>query len=204
MLKTTLGRLPIYLSYLESIDENVEYISTNTISQDTGFGEVQVRKDLGSFSKEGRPKLGYKLKNLKKEIEECLGAKEKINVIIIGAGRLGSALMHYEGFEIFGINVIAGFDNNKKVIDEKNKIYNVNTLKNFVKKNDVRIAILTVPKESAKEVADLVVECKIKAIWNFTGVVFHLQDTIVENENVALDLANVNRKLIEKSMENKK
>ena len=98
--KATLGRLPCYLQHLRAIlKNNDEYVSATTIAKKLSLGEVQVRKDLNSVSGAGRPKVGYEIKALIKSIEDVLGYNDLAQAIIVGAGKLGQALLNYEGFE---------------------------------------------------------------------------------------------------------
>lgn len=193
--KATIGRLPIYLKYLKKLDLNLgEYISATKIAKGLQLGEVQVRKDLSSVSGEGRPKIGYKIIDLIKSIEDVLGYNNKTNAIIVGAGRLGQAILNYKGFDDYGINIIAAFDikyyNN-------NDILSMESLSSFCKENNVKIGIITVNEQSAQEICDLLVKNNIKAIWNFTKCnLVTNKDIIIKNENLALSIAYLNNQLI--------
>lgn len=193
--KATIGRLPIYLKYLKQLDGNlIEYISATKIAKALQLGEVQVRKDLSAVSGEGRPKIGYKINDLIKSIEDVLGYNNKTNAIIVGAGRLGQAILNYKGFDDYGINVLAAFDikyyNN-------NDILSMESLSSFCKENNVKIGIITVNEQSAQEICDLLVKNNIKAIWNFTKCnLVTNKDVIIKNENLALSIAYLNNQLI--------
>ena len=128
--KATLGRLPKYLKYLQTI--SLQYISSATIARDLNLGEVQVRKDLNQVSGVGKPKIGYLRKDLIASIEKCLGRENTSNAIIIGAGKLGKALLNYEGFEEYGIKIIAAFDHKAEAVNEQRKIYSIDSLKQLV------------------------------------------------------------------------
>ena len=91
--KATMGRIPIYLKYLRNTDHNTENISATALAKELGFGEVQVRKDLSSVSGAGRPKTGYKVDELIMTLEAFLNTDQSSNVVIIGAGKLGRALL---------------------------------------------------------------------------------------------------------------
>ena len=108
--KATLGRLPGYLKYLNEIKDECKTVSATTISKALGLGEVQVRKDLGTVSGEGKPKIGYVTEELIAKLEDCLGQKEKHKAVIVGAGKLGRALLDYEGFADYGLEIAAAFD----------------------------------------------------------------------------------------------
>ena len=110
-MKATLGRLPMYLQYLKGLDTN-EYpnVSATIIAKALGLGEVQVRKDLSAVSGAGRPKLGYKTSALIKRLEDVLGQNNISKAIIVGAGKLGNALLEYNGFVNYGLEISAAFD----------------------------------------------------------------------------------------------
>ena len=190
---SVLKRLPGYLAYLKSIqDSDSPYISATNLAAALGMGEVQVRKDLAMVSDGGRPKVGYLRQNLIDDIEQFLGYDNTTDAILIGAGKLGQALMAYKGFEEYGLNILAAFDHNPKKIDEnaKHPIYHIDQLESFCKTNKVLMGIITVPGESAQEVCDRLIECGIKAVWTFAPS--HLEvpsNILVQYENMATSLA---------------
>ena len=109
----TLRRLPAYLNYLKKVyTEGRKNISAKAIAEALGLGEIQVRKDIASASSGGRPKVGYSVKELILELEEYLGYNDANDAVLVGAGKLGSALMSYQGFKEYGLNIVAGFDLN--------------------------------------------------------------------------------------------
>jgi redox-sensing transcriptional repressor len=111
--KATLGRLPEYLRMLKNISpETVPYISATTIAKKLNLGEVQVRKDFASVSGAGKPKLGYSTFELTERIEECLGCNKLTPAVLVGAGKLGRALLHFNEFEKYGVKIVAAFDLN--------------------------------------------------------------------------------------------
>ena len=104
-----LKRLPSYLAYLKGIDNpDTPYISATTLANALGMGDVQVRKDLAMVSEGGRPKVGYIRENLIEDIEQFLGYDNTTDAVLIGAGKLGQALMDHKGFEEYGLNILAG------------------------------------------------------------------------------------------------
>ena len=191
--KSVLKRLPGYLAYLKSMPENSPpHISATALAAALGMGEVQVRKDLAMVSDGGRPKIGYLREALIDDIEQFLGYDNTTDAVLIGAGKLGQALMAYKGFEEYGLNIIASFDRNtaENRFVEGKPVYNISKLDQFCRTNKVLMGIITVPAESAQEVADLLIACGIKAIWNFAPT--HLDvpaGTLVQNENMATSLA---------------
>ena len=191
--KAVLKRLPGYLAYLKSMPENSPpHISATALAAALGMGEVQVRKDLAMVSDGGRPKIGYLREALIDDIEQFLGYDNTTDAVLIGAGKLGQALMAYKGFEEYGLNILASFDRNtvENRTSEGKPVYNISKLEQFCRAHKVLMGIITVPVESAQEVADLLIAGGIKAIWNFAPT--HLdvpQGILVQNENMATSLA---------------
>ena len=193
--RATLGRLPMYLQYiLENVDTPT--ISASKIARDLALGEVQVRKDLSMICDAGRPKIGYETDVLRKCIEGILGTHDLTPVVIIGAGRLGQALLGYNGFLEFGLNIIAGFDTDPVKCGTEvfgKKIYSLDEFKEYCSSNGVSIAALTVPASEAQSVADFAVQNGITAIWNFAPYKIKVtEDVCVKQENLALSLAHLN------------
>ena len=188
--RAVLKRLPGYLSYLQSMPENSSvYISATSIANALGMGEVQVRKDLALVSSGGKPKLGYLRENLMEDISQFLGYDNTTDAILVGAGKLGQALLGYSGFEAYGLNILAAFDADPKACDAKS-VMSMDRLEKFCKSKKVLMGIITVPKEHAQEVCDRLIACGIKAIWNFAPVHLDVPENIlVQNENMATSLA---------------
>lgn len=190
--KSVTARLPVYLHFLKSLktSEN-RTISSSTIARALGLGEVQVRKDLALVSGTGRPKIGYYLSELIPSLEETLGSGNPTNAVIAGAGKLGRALLSYDGFAEYGLNVMAAFDKDGECpCDEGKLIYPICGLKDYCIKNNVKIGIITVPEKEAQDVCDLFVESGADAIWNFAPVRLEVPATVsVKNENMAASLA---------------
>ncbi len=197
--KATLGRLPLYLKFLRELSlDKVPYISATTISKELNLGEVQVRKDLAAVSGEGKPRLGYATEELIKKLEDCLGYNELTDAVLVGAGKLGGALLQYEGFERFGVKIIAAFDRNEQVIklDSKTEVLPMSQFESFCKEHNIRIGIITVVEDSAQGVCNLMVENGITAIWNFAPCKLQVPDgIIIQNENLALSLAHLSNQL---------
>lgn len=205
--KRTLSRLPVYLSLLqEKQREGVEYISATTISNLLGLNHVQVRKDLSCASSAGRPKIGYEISVLIRDLQEFLDYNNKKLAVIIGAGDLGKALLGYDGFRSYGLDIVAAFDINPGLRGTyvKNKpIYPVDELAGFVSQNDVHIAIITTPAYTAQDICDRLVKNGIKAIWNFAPTSLNVpRGVIVQNENMATSLAVLCSKMNEATEEN--
>ena len=191
--KFVLKRLPGYLSYLKSLPEDAPpHISATALANALGMGQVQVRKDLALVSDGGRPKIGYLRKDLIVDIEQFLGYDNTTDAVLIGAGRLGQALMGYRGFEEYGLNILAAFDA-RPAMDrtaDGTPIYPVSELERFCRDHKVLMGIITVPAEHAQSVADQLIAGGIKAIWNFAPTHLEVPDNIlVQYENMATSLA---------------
>lgn len=197
--KPLIGRLPQYLQFLLSIKHNSHsYISATTISKEMGLGEIMVRKDLHSVSGRGRPRVGYRVVTLIKDIEEVLDFNNRIPTIIVGAGHLGMALFKYNGFAYYGIEIVAAFDIDISKVQtfNKYKIYPFSELKTYIKEHNIRLAILTVPMNNAQFACNQLVSSGIKAIWNFSPKKLIVpKNVVVKHEDLALSLAYLKNKL---------
>lgn len=191
--KSVLKRLPSYLSYLKSLPEDpAAYISATALANALGMGEVQVRKDLAAVSEGGRPKVGYLRSSLIDDIEQFLGYDNTTDAVLIGAGKLGQALLGYSGFGAYGLNILAAFDTKPFAESAESgcPILPIDQLEIFCRSNKVLMGIITVPAQFAQQVCDQLIACGIKAIWNFAPT--HLDvpaNILVQNENMATSLA---------------
>ena len=189
--KKLLKRLPVYLHYIKTLPEHTENISATRMAKDLGLGDVMVRKDLAKVSNGGRRKLGYVREDLIVDIEKFLDFNSTTDAIVIGAGKLGQALLDYCGFEASGLHIVAGFDlhTSKKYTNGGKPIYPMTKLAQFCEDNQVAIAVITVPAERAQDVCDELVDCGIRAIWNFAPVHLNVPERIVvQSENLAVSL----------------
>ncbi len=191
--KSVLKRLPAYLTYLRSIPEGGSpNISATALAAALGMGEVQVRKDLAMVSDGGRPKIGYQRESLIDDIEQFLGYDNTTDAVLIGAGKLGQALLDYKGFADFGVNILAAFDvaPTKAHTEDGKPILPMEKLESFCKSNKIRMGVITVPSEHAQEVCDQLINAGIKAIWSFASVRLEVpQNILVQYENMATSLA---------------
>ena len=191
--KSVLKRLPGYLAYLKSIPDSASpNISATALANALGMGEVQVRKDLAMVSDGGRPKIGYRRESLIEDIEQFLGYDNTTDAVLIGAGKLGQALLDYKGFDEYGLNILAAFDL-KPAIEQTESgkpVLPMDKLESFCRSHKVLMGVITVPAANAQEVCDQLIRIGIKAIWNFTNT--HLDvpaNILVQNENMATSLA---------------
>ncbi|MBQ3021710.1 MAG: redox-sensing transcriptional repressor Rex [Clostridia bacterium] len=189
--RQALKRLPVYMSYLKTLDSNeIEYISSASVAQALDMNDVQVRKDLAAVCKtSGIPKKGFVVRDLIDGISDFLDYGKGNDAILVGAGNLGMALLSYRGFDNYGINIVAAFDNRPELIDNK-KVFDISRLPEMCRKLNVKIGIITVPVDAAQQVCDVLVESGILAIWNFAPT--HIkapEEILVQNENMASSLA---------------
>ncbi|NCD09572.1 MAG: redox-sensing transcriptional repressor Rex [Negativicutes bacterium] len=189
--KPTLLRLPSYLDVIQRArKEGVRRLSSAEIGKELGYGSVQVRKDLASISNAGKPRTGFDVVQLEKDIRKALGYDEQRYAVLLGVGHMGRALMNYIGFAENGLQILAGFDV-KPSDDEslKDKVLPLSALSDFCAKNHVDLAILTVPAEQADNATAEIVAAGIPAIWNFAPTTIHVPEhVIVQNENIAESL----------------
>ena len=201
--RATLKRLPTYLSYLKALpSEASANISATALAAGLHMGEVQVRKDLALVSDGGRPKIGYNREHLIADIENFLGYGNSNDAVLIGAGKLGRALLGYGGFAEYGLNIVAAFDANDTLIGTTNggkPIMHLSRLGEVCQRYKIKIGIITVPAEYAQGVCDLLIENGILAIWNFAPKHLNVPDGIlVQNENMAASLALLSKHLNER------
>lgn len=197
--KATLGRLPEYLRVLRELPENeFPNISATTISKKLSLGEVQVRKDLAAVSGAGKPKLGYVTAELIEKLEEALGYNQLTEAVLVGAGKLGRALLQYDEFQQYGVKISAAFDSNDQVLNLNGKveILPMNQFEDFCKSHQIKLGIITVGEGSAQDVCDQMVRSGIEAIWNFAPCKLNVPEgVLLQNENLALSLAHLNNQL---------
>lgn len=187
--QAVIGRLPRYFRYLGELkDEGVERISSQELSELMKVTASQIRQDFNNFGGFGQQGYGYNVTFLYQEIGKILGLDKTHHLIIIGAGNLGQALGNYMNFERRGFLLKGIFDKNPALYGKKVREIEVQPMEcveAFVRENEVDIAVLTIPKTSAVEVAEILVANGIKAIWNFAHVDLNVPEGI-QVENVHL------------------
>lgn len=186
-------RLPRYYRYLgELIENGVQRISSKELSDRMKVTASQIRQDLNNFGGFGQQGYGYNVKYLYDEIAKILGIDQTHNMIIVGAGNLGQAIVNYEDFAKRGFIIKGVFDNNPQLDGKTIKNVSVmmmDEIQDFIKNNNIEIAALTIPKSAAKEVAKTVADAGVKAIWNFAHTDLNLpEDIIVENVHLSESL----------------
>lgn len=187
--QAVISRLPRYFRYLGELkDEGVERISSQDLSKLMKVTASQIRQDFNNFGGFGQQGYGYNVELLYDEIGKLLGLDRKHHLIIVGAGNLGQALANYTNFERRGFLIRGIFDNNPAIIGKKVReleVMSMESIEKSVRELDVDIAVLTIPKDSVLEVAERLVQCGIKAIWNFAHIDLNLPEG-VQVENVHL------------------
>ena len=198
--QAVIRRLPRYYRYLGDLLENeVERISSNDLSKRMNVTASQIRQDLNNFGGFGQQGYGYNVKYLHTEIGKILGLDNTHNYVIVGAGNLGQALANYVSFEKRGFVVKGLFDVNPRLEGMAIRgipIRRMDELKNFIKNNNIEIAVLTIPKEKAIEVADMLADTEIKGIWNFAHTDLKLpKHIIVENVHLSDSLMSLSYRI---------
>jgi len=194
--RKTIYRLSIYLRCLARLRDNgIGTVSSEALAKAAGVKSTQLRKDLACFGTFGTRGLGYDVAELSKKIAEELGTSRLQPVILVGAGHLGLALLSYRGFEKEGFEIVAAFDAEparRREKEIKQPIYGMDELPAFVKKQNVKMAILTVPADTAQEVANHLVRAGITGILNFSPIVLSVPEKLmVNNVNLAIELENL-------------
>ena len=190
--KAVIERLPRYYRYLgELLQSGVERISSGELSKLMRVTASQIRQDLNHFGGFGQQGYGYNVRFLRDEISKILGLDKEHRMIIIGSGHLGKAIANYENFNRGSFQIVGLFDVREELIGTKVRkleIRHVDDLPAFLRTHDVEIAALTLPKKNAKEVAQILVQNGIRAIWNFAYTDLQMElpeDVLVENVHLA-------------------
>ena len=180
-------RLPRYLRKLDDLaSKGEERISSGELGRQMGLTPSQIRQDFSCFGEFGQQGYGYNIQSLRKEIGNILGINRNYSAVLVGPGHLGTALIENFDFIITGYRFLGAFDIREDMIGTKiggYPIYDIATLGDFIRENNVDIAILTVPREPAQELTDVLTKAGVRAIWNFTNVELDVgdSDTLVED-----------------------
>jgi len=194
--RKTIYRLSIYLRCLARLAENsIGTVSSEALAKAAGVKPTQLRKDLAYFGTFGTRGLGYEVADLSKKISEELGTSRLQPVILVGVGNLGLALLSYRGFEKEGFEIVAAFDlnpNRERDKEVKQPIYGMDELSALVKRQNIKMAVLTVPASAAQEVTNHLIEAGIAGILNFSPIVLSVpEEVMVNNVNLAIELENL-------------
>ena len=186
----TIKRLSVYHKYLKEIEARGEkFISCTKIAKDLHFLPIQVRKDLANTDIAGKPKVGYNINELRESLDRFLSFGKNINACLIGAGHLGYSMLRYKGFDEYGLHMKCVFDNDPEKIGKHidgHEILNIEDMSKVLKHEKIDVAVLTVPRDFAQDIANKLIACGIKAIWNFAPVRLMIpEDVVVKHENIA-------------------
>ena len=203
--ESTVRRLSLYLRFLEEFEARGQVtVSSEELAQQGGTTSAQVRKDLSFFGSFGKRGLGYSVPELASQLREILGLGRKWRVVVVGAGKIGAALVQYRGFRQRGFDVVAVYDNDPRVIGHKWNGLVVRDVRGFGRDEVQRpdIAVVAVPAEQAQAVADLVVRHGVKAILNFASAPLTVPDDVaVKTVNMAMELETLSYSLVNRDLE---
>ena len=190
----TLRRLPWYLSVCRLLKSKGEqFVSSTRLSKETNIVASQIAKDLSCVNVIGRTRVGYDIDNLLQVLEDFLGFTRMHKAFLFGVGRLGTALLNDSGLKQFGLEVVASFDVDRRIVGRTVSgipVYHISELEKQMRRHNVKIGILTVPIDNAQEVADKMVVWGIKAIWNFTPLRIRVPENIaVQNTSLYAHLS---------------
>ncbi|MEO8206800.1 MAG: redox-sensing transcriptional repressor Rex [Chthoniobacterales bacterium] len=194
--RKTVYRLSVYHRCLERMVAGEDgRVSSDTLAKIAGVKPTQLRKDLACFGHFGKRGIGYDAQTLRARLSEVLGTTRLQPVILIGAGNLGMALLGYQGFAKEGFEIIGAFDAQPERVDMKAPgipVFSMEELQPFIKKNNVKMAILAVPGHVAQEVCNQLVEVGVQAVLNFAPIILQVPEhTVVNNVNLAIELENL-------------
>ena len=189
-------RLSVYYRSLQRLKANgILTVSSEALAKAAGVKPTQLRKDLTYFGQFGTRGLGYDVEQLSKMISDLLGTTRLQPVVLVGVGNLGLALLSYRGFAKEGFEIIAAFDEDatrQRGKDHQVPIYGMEKLADIVSRQNVKMAILTVPVSAAQEVARRLIDCGITGILNFAPIVLDTPEEVtVNNVNLAIELENL-------------
>lgn len=190
---STVRRLSLYLRFLEeSTQRGLVTISSDELARRGGTTSAQVRKDLSFFGSFGKRGLGYSVPELTESLREILGLRRDWQVIIVGAGKIGTALAQYKGFRQRGFRVTAVYDQDPKKIGTKWESLTVRDMAHIerdIAKEHPDIAVLTTPAEEAQSVVDRLVGAGVRALLNFAPIQLQVPPEVtLKNVNMAMEL----------------
>ncbi len=177
--------------YLRRLDDliyhDVERISSGELGRQMGLTPSQIRQDFSCFGEFGQQGFGYRVRELRDHVARILGMNERYNVVIVGVGNLGHALIENMSFSELGFTVTAAFDADPQKIGGSIAgvpVFSSDSLTEWLTANPTDIVVLTVPRRVSRQVAQSVADCGVKGIWNFTNVDLELSHSDVSVENI--------------------
>jgi redox-sensing transcriptional repressor len=194
--KATIDRLPLYFRTLRLIQqEGTEIISSEELGRRIGVTPEQIRKDLASFGEFGKKGVGYFVRELIRNIGEILGLHRNWNIAIVGVGHLGWALANYRNFSSLGFNLAAVFDIDPAKIGQMIggvEIFSLDRLAEVAREKNIHIGVITVPAQSAQEVADKLVAAGVRGIWNFAPIKLNVAENVrLVSEDLSVGLSSI-------------
>ena len=199
--ESVIKRLPRYYRFLGELKaEGLERISSRELSERMGLTASQIRQDLNCFGGFGQQGYGYNIQLLQAEIGEILGLNTPKNTILIGMGNMGRAVTNHMNFESKGFHLIGLFDAKESLVGQivrNQPIRNINTLDEFCRENLPKVAILCIPKEAAKGIAEQLVKLGVKAFWNFShyDIAMNHPGVVVQNMHFSDSLMRLSFKM---------
>jgi redox-sensing transcriptional repressor len=178
-----------------SFKKPLKTVTSAQIAEALDVDPTQVRKDFGAIGLLGMGRVGFEVCEVCRGIRQVLGFDQTYDAVVIGAGHLGSALVAYKRFARYGLNIVAVFDNSQRKIGTKvagRTIRSMRALKPFIRKHEIRLAILTTPAECSQIMTDRLVSAGVKAIWNFSPTRLTVPPgVLVRNEHISLGLSQI-------------
>ena len=200
MSRAMLARLPFYYRTLAAhARAGNGKISSSQLAASLGMDSARVRRDLSSIGEFGRPGIGYDVPELLEALEEMLGLRNRTEAVLVGVGRLGAALFGYPGFEGYGLRIVSLFDSDPEKIGTKLNgalIRSVSEIPHVVRRLSIQMGIIATPPASAQQIADMLVNAGVIAIWNFAPVSLSVPpEVMVRDEDLAAGLSYLSRHL---------
>lgn len=198
--KQTIRRLPQYLRVFYDLHAyGRSLVSSTDLAAETGLLPIVIKKDLQAVGAPTKLRAGFKVAGTIEAIENFLGWDNLNKAFLVGAGHLGSALLGFSGFQNHGLEIVAAFDTNPEMVGQEIhgvQVYHTAQLKSVIRSKKLKIAVLTVPDSVVQGITDTLVECGVKAIWNFAPVKLSVpEDVAVQQEDIAAGLAELCAKL---------
>lgn len=176
------ARLPRYLRALGALREKNKTVNSQELGAFLGYSAAQIRKDLSQFGEFGKQGTGYNIEFLTNQINNILNIDKEWKMVLVGCGNIGHAIINYSGFSENGFHVVAAVDSNPeligKQINDKIIVRDINDIEEIIRENDIQIAMLTVPADSAQETSERLVQCGIKGILSYAPTFLSLPPEI--------------------------
>jgi redox-sensing transcriptional repressor len=205
-----IDRLPRYYHYIQTllVPQGTAVVSSAELAATLGIDDTLTRRDMSAVGVKGQPKIGYRCDEILMAIRRNLGFSLEVGALLVGTGRLGSAIASYGGFAQYGLRIEAVFDSDDSKIGSEVAglaVLPLTNLKDFLRTHSIEIAILTVPAPAVQEIADLLIDCGVRILWNFAPAYINTpEDVIVRNELMSVGLAQLLYHIKSRDLESKK